>query len=83
MMGSVPLASLQVTQSWADWQIHHCHAGFQRNCDRLEKWADRNLPELNKKDKVLPLGRSSPRHQDVLGPPIWKAAVQKRTWESW
>lgn len=33
----------------------------------LEKWTNRNLLKLNKKWKVLPLGRMSSRHQDVPG----------------
>jgi len=36
MMDSMSSASLQVTQSWEEWQIHHCHADIQRDCDRLE-----------------------------------------------
>jgi len=35
---------------------------------RLEKWAGRNLTKFNRgQHKVLPLGRNSPWHQDVLG----------------
>ena len=42
-------------------------AAIQRDLNRLEKWADRNLMKLNKeKHKVLHLGRNNPMHQCVL-----------------
>ncbi|KAK4806781.1 hypothetical protein QYF61_005577 [Mycteria americana] len=43
-------------------------AAIQRDLNRLEKWADRNLIQFNKgKGKVLPLGRNNPRYQYMLG----------------
>ncbi|KAK4832935.1 hypothetical protein QYF61_026578 [Mycteria americana] len=44
------------------------HAAIQRDHNRLEEWADRNLMKFNKeKCKVLHLGKNSPRHQYMLG----------------
>ncbi|GAB0179219.1 mitochondrial enolase superfamily member 1 [Grus japonensis] len=44
------------------------HAAIQRDLNRLEKWADRNLTKFNKgKCNVLHLERNKPRHQYMLG----------------
>ncbi|GAB0209608.1 mitochondrial enolase superfamily member 1 [Grus japonensis] len=44
------------------------HAAIQRDLNRLEKWADRNLMKFNRgKCQVLPLRRNDPRHQYILG----------------
>ena len=43
-------------------------AAIQRDLDRPEEMADRNLMKFRKgKCKVLPLGRNNPRHQYMLG----------------
>ncbi|KAK4830024.1 hypothetical protein QYF61_008287 [Mycteria americana] len=41
---------------------------IQRDLDRLEKWADKNLMKYNmEKCKVLHMGKNDPRHQYMLG----------------
>ncbi|KAK4806711.1 hypothetical protein QYF61_027712 [Mycteria americana] len=72
-------------QNWKVQLVHQIgHAAIQRDLNRLEKWADRNLMQFSKgKRKVLPLTRNNPMHQDKLGPTDWTAAWQKRPWGSW
>jgi len=43
------------------------HASIQRDLDRLEKWANRNLMKFNnERCEVLHLGRNNARHQYML-----------------
>jgi len=42
------------------------HAAVQRDLNRLEKWANRNLVKLNKKCRVLHLRRNYPRHHQYI-----------------
>jgi len=53
-----------MTQSWEEWLISHPDAATQRDLNRLEKWADRNLGNFSKeKCKVPHLARNNPIHQ--------------------
>ncbi|KAK4811273.1 hypothetical protein QYF61_023325 [Mycteria americana] len=65
------------------------HAVIQRDLDRLEKWADRNLMKFsNDKYKVLHLGRNNPMHQYLLGADqlessLAEKVLQRRPTASW
>lgn len=76
---SIPPASLQVIKNQEEMMIYQRNVLPSRGTWKAgeRRW---NLVEF-KKYKILHLGRSNSRHQNML--PSWKADWQKRTCGSW
>jgi len=56
-----------------------CHVAIQKDLNRLEKWADRNLMKFNKgKCKVLHLGSNNSMNHSMLGTTQLKSSFAEK-----
>jgi len=59
-------------------------AAIQRDLDRLQSWAQRNLMKFNKgKCRVRHWGRNNPMHQYMPAADLLCSPLQRGTWVSW
>lgn len=76
---SAPSASLQVTKLSSSVDIAEERDDLQRDQDKHEKWAHKNLIKIKSKWKVLHVGQGNPRNEYRLGKKSLKAILWRST----